>query len=246
MKKVKEYAEILLKRGVPYDEILAEPSLQSVTREQLRLWKSRLKKDATPSAEIATKTAVATQDATAATEMQRGEATAETPAQPLENAPERAVFVVFVKEALQNFHPADLLYYLGVAICCNAVANTLQGAGVFVAIIIGGVAFIALQGLKTETEWRRRLKYTLAFVGVELTAAISHVAWANEALWKNVRALPLDIWANKYRNDLGEVVMIYGGADVETPFKIACGIAAVLFLSGVFAFFISISNGKKQ
>lgn len=244
MKDAKKYAEILLERGVPYDEILAEPSLQNVTREQLRVWKSRLKNGATKPAETATKKADATQSATPATETQRGETTAETPPQPLENAPKRAVLVVFIKDALQNFHPADALYFLGVAICCNAVASALQGAGVFVAVIIGGVAFIALQGLKTEKTWRRRLKYALAFAGVELTAAISHIAWANEALWKNVGALPLDIWVNKYRNGVGEVVMLYGGSDVEKPFEIACGIAVVMFLSGVFVFFVSIQDRK--
>jgi len=56
--------------------------------------------------------------------------------------------------------------------------------------------------------------------------------------------LPLDIWANKYRNDLGEVVMLYGGSDVDKPFYIAVGVASVLFACAAYACIIAL-QGKR-
>ena len=59
-------------------------------------------------------------------------------------------------------------------------------------------------------------------------------------------ALPLDIWVNKYRNDAGEMVLLYGGADVDKPFYIAAGVAFVMLFCGIYVVAIAIQNSSQK
>lgn len=230
----KRYAETLLQRGVDYDEILKEPTLKRVPRATLRLWKSRLVSK------------VETAETQVETPLIRGDETPEQVTETPLSAQETTVLQDFVKTSFQNFHPADLLYYLGVSIACYGIVATFQGIGVAVSVLIGGVSVLALQGVKAASGWIERLPYAAAFLLVEIVTAISHIAWANASLWRNVAALPFDIYLYEgWSADAGRMKTYWMG-QTAWPFYSACGVAVVFFLTGVFVFFISLQSGKKQ
>lgn len=180
--------------------------------------------------------------ATAATPLQRETATAERQVQPAENAQGAAVLRVFLKNAVANFHPADLLYYTGVALACAALVATLQGVGYPVAGCIALVAAIALQGVKTS-QGVERVVYAAFALLFEAACFLVHIAWANAALWRNVKALPFDIWQTQYFSaDMGKMVDVWQG-QTAWPGYCAIGVAVVLFVCSLFAFWIAVSGG---
>lgn len=231
-----QYLLLRIEQGATNADILSDSALQNLTPENLRCIRSRYKKkqEATkPQPENVT-----------ATEMQQC-ATPETDTTPAENEPKQPEKAGFSGEFAKAFHPADLLYYTCVAIAGAGFVQALQAIGYAVAGIFFCVALLALHFVKVRNGWAR-LPHLLALALVEIGGFIAHLSWANGRLWSNVKALPLDIWVNKYRNDAGEMVLLYGGADVDKPFYIACGVAAVMLFCGVYVVAIAIQNSQKS
>lgn len=146
----------------------------------------------------------------------------------------------FAKDALQNAHPADALYFASVAISCVGIVATLHGIGYAVAGVLVGTAFVVLQGLKTVAGWART-PYVLMFGIVEVANFVSHLAWANASLWDGVKSLPIEVWVNEYFTQAGNPVMVYQG-DTDVPFYIAAGISIVLLCISGFAAWIAIQH----
>lgn len=223
-----------------------------INEDTLRSMKCRaLKKSgATKKADVAPKKEVETEIATLETKIETLATHQETKIETAANAQKRdlnaenaSVLSTFAADFVANFHPADLLFYGVVLIGCNGITKALQPVGIFVAVALFGVATISLHGLKTLSGWAR-LPHGVLMLVSEFAFFVSDLKWANEALWSNVKGLPLDIWANKYRNDLGEVVMLYGGSDVDKPFYIAVGVASVLAACAAYACIIAL-QGKR-
>jgi hypothetical protein len=210
----------LLERGWTYDQILAVKDFAHFDRNTLRAMKCNAAKGK---------------------KTQRNATQTDASAQRKKNQPETPKKGFLVKSVVAKSHPAYLLYFASVGLACNAVANTLQGVGLPVAFIFGGAAFIALYGVATARGAWLWLNVAMMLF-VEVVCAAVHLHWSNAALWANVNELPFNIWANKYRNDLGEVVMLYGGSDTDKPFLVACGIAVVLFVCSLFAGLTAYSN----
>ena len=232
----RQYAKLLIERGVPYAEILADSALQGFNPATLRSMRLRHERKANatkPQPENVT-----------ATQMQHT-ATPTNAEQPAENEPKQPKKAGFAREFARAFHVADLLYYSCVAIAGAGFVQALQSIGYAVAGIFFAVAVIALHFVKVRNGWAR-LPHLLALALVEIGGFIAHLSWANGRLWSNVSALPLDIWLNKYKNDMGEVVMLYGGADVDKPFYIAAGVASVMLFCGVYVVAIAIQNSVKN
>lgn len=230
--KQRAYAKLLIEQGVSYDEILKDSSLHDFNRATLRSMRLRheRKKNATKNEKRNATETVATAENTPMNE-QKGEKQPESRG--------------FMREFAKVFHPVDLLYYSCVAIAGAGCVSVLHEIGYAVAGIYFAVAVFALHFVKTRNGLSR-LPHLLMLAFVEIIGAVSHISWANDRLWANVKSLPLDIWENKYRNDLGEVVMLYGGTDVSVPFYIACGVAVVMFFCGVYVCVIAIQNSKNQ
>lgn len=229
-----------MSRGMNIDEVLKDSVFSDLNPNTRRSWKKRLNATlATPKNEnIAT---IATQDATDATPeipVQRGEQTAKT-------TEKTQVDSGFWQKCVANFHPADLVYYTCVAIALQPIFGALQVVGRPVAAIVASVAFVALQGIKSETGWKR-VTHLALFGFFEVVFFALHYSWANNALWANVSALPLDIWANKYRDGTGDIVHLYGGSDLDKPFYIAIGIAVVMLVCSVYVVAISIQAAKER
>jgi len=232
----RQYAKLLIERGVPYAEILADSALQGFNPATLRSMRLRHERKANatkPQPENVT-----------ATQMQQ-DATQETTEQPAENSPKPAKKAGFAAEFAKAFHPADLLYYGCVAISGAGIIQALHSIGYAVATVFFSVAVLALHFVKVRNGWAR-LPHLMALFLVEIGGFIAHLSWANGRLWSNVSALPLDIWVNKYRNDAGEMVLLYGGADVDKPFYIAAGVASVMLFCGVYVVAIAIQNSVKN
>ena len=232
----RQYAKLLIERGVPYAEILADSALQGFNPATLRSMRLRHERKANatkPQPENVT-----------ATQMQHT-ATPTNAEQPAENEPKQPKKAGFAREFARAFHVADLLYYSCVAIAGAGFVQALQSIGYAVAGIFFAVAVIALHFVKVRNGWAR-LPHLLALALVQIGGFIAHLSWANGRLWSNVSALPLDIWLNKYKNDMGEVVMLYGGADVDKPFYIAAGVASVMLFCGVYVVAIAIQNSVKN
>ena len=232
----RQYAKLLIERGVPYAEILADSALQGFNPATLRSMRLRHERKANatkPQPENVT-----------ATQMQHT-ATPTNAEQPAENEPKQPKKAGFAREFARAFHVADLLYYSCVAIAGAGFVQALQVIGYAVAIVFFSVACLALHFVKVRNGWAR-LPHLMALFLVEIGGFIAHLSWANGRLWINVSALPLDIWLNKYKNDMGEVVMLYGGADVDKPFYIAAGVASVMLFCGVYVVAIAIQNSVKN
>ncbi len=232
----RQYAKLLIERGVPYAEILADSALQGFNPATLRSMRLRHERKANA-------TKQQPENATA-TDMQQ-DATPTNAVEPAENEPKHAKKAGFASEFARAFHVADLLYYSCVAIAGAGFVQALQVIGYAVAGIFFAVAVIALHFVKVRNGWAR-LPHLLALALVEIGGFIAHLSWANGRLWSNVSALPLDIWLNKYKNDMGEVVMLYGGADVDKPFYIAAGVAFVMLFCGVYVVAIAIQNSSQK
>lgn len=239
----------MLIAGFSYEETEAETG---INQDTLRSMKCRaLKKSgATETPTVAKKTAVETLVATDETGFATFETKDQTKTAMLEtldkhsdNAEKTSVLSKFASDFVANFHPADVLFYGVILIGCNGITKALHPVGIFVAVALFGVATISLHGLKTLRGWAR-LPHGVLMLVSEFAFFVSDLKWANEALWSNVKGLPLDIWANKYRNDLGEVVMLYGGSDVDKPFYIAVGVASVLAACAAYACIIAL-QGKR-
>lgn len=233
------YALSLMRDGVDTPTVSAKTK---VGQSLLRTWKRRYLDNGEEEKTAVAETVAALQSETALQEIAASEAE-EAVAPVAQNSESVApVLFQFTKEALLSFHPADAIYYAGVGLVCYAVTNTLPVVGWVFAVIWFSLSAIALQGVKTTRGawvWLHILLLTL----LEIGGAAVHLTWSNEALWSNVKALPFDIWENKYRNDLGEIVMLYGG-ETDRPFYVACGIAVVLFFGGVYAVLVGIQNKK--
>jgi len=232
----RQYAKLLIERGVPYAEILADSALQGFNPATLRSMRLRHERKAN-----ATKPQPENMNAT---QMQQ-DATPTNIEQQAENAPKQPKKAGFAREFARAFHVADLLYYSCVAIAGAGFVQALQSIGYAVAGIFFAVAVIALHFVKVRNGWAR-LPHLLALALVEVGGFIAHLSWANGRLWSNVSALPLDIWLNKYKNDMGEVVMLYGGADVDKPFYIAAGVAFTMLCCGIYVVAIAIQNSVKD
>lgn len=238
----------MLISGFSYEEVEKETG---INRDTLRTMKCRalkqvetedsiVAKDATTQTTVET---VETHFATAETVIATKEETPESEKKQPLNADKTSVLGKFATDFVSNFHPADLLFYGVILIGCNGITKALHLVGLFVSIAMFGVAVISLHGLKTLRGWAR-LPHGFFLLLTEAGFFVSDVIWANNALWANIGSLPLDIWANKYRNDLGEVVMLYGGSDVDKPFYIAIGVASVLFACAAYACIIALQGRK--
>lgn len=216
----------LLQRGWTYDQILAVKDFSHFDRNTLRAMKCNAKKGKATQQNATQKKK--------SNVLQRDTTQADATLQREKNTLTAQEKAVSFKSIIANFHPAYLLYFASVGLACSAVAKTLHGVGLPLAFVFGGAAIVALYGVATA-----RGAWLWLNVGMmlfcECVCALVHIQWSNAALWEQVQSLPLDIWPNKYRNDLGEVVMLYGGGDIDKPFLIACGIAVVLFVCSVFA-----------
>lgn len=235
-----QYAKLLLSRGMNIDEVLKDSVFSDLNPSTRRSWKKRLSATlATPkNGKVET---LATQNETGATpgiSVQHSEETTKTPEK-------TQVEPGFLANCVSNFHPADLIYYGCLFIACNAITGALHGIGYAVAVIVAAVSFVALQGVKSETGWRRGGHIALlAFFEVVFFAL--HWWWANNALWSNVAGLPFDIWANKYRDSTGELVHLYGGSDLDKPFLVAVGVAVIMLVCTVYVVWISIQAAKER
>lgn len=241
----KETVLNLMARGWTNRQITDTPSLSHIPDNLLRTWRKRMN-DATQGetpaqpkkAKVAT---LATQNATDATPkipVQHSEETAKTPVK-------IQVEPGFWKKCVANFHPADLVYYTCVAIALHPIVATLQDIGKPVAAIVASVAFVALQGIKSETGWKRATHLAL-FGFFEVVFFALHFSWANNALWANVSALPLTIYRTKFRDNVGDIVHLYQGSDLEIPFYIAIGIAVVMLVCSVYVVAIAVQAAKER
>lgn len=235
----------LMARGWTNKEIKDTPSLAHIENTTLRTWRKRMN-GATKSETFATpkKEKVATPEThtetleTSAEILQREEKREEKASKTDETQG-------FLAKCVSNFHPADLIYYGCLFIACNAITGALHSIGYAVAVIVAAVSFVALQGVKSETGWRRGGHIALlAFFEVVFFAL--HWWWANNALWSNVAGLPFDIWANKYRDSTGELVHLYGGSDLDKPFLVAVGVAVIMLVCTIYVVWISIQAAKER
>ena len=128
----------------------------------------------------------------------------------------------FWREWRQVFHPADLVFYGCVSIGCVGVSGALPVIGVAVAALWFCVALLFLHRVKMFA--RVGDIVTLALIEI-LVGVPAHIAWANNALWANVTALPIEIQAT-YGGQM------WTGRGIETPFYLACYCAGVLVFFG--------------
>jgi len=236
-KETRQHAMRLLADGWTNEEIKSLPVCKDIPFEKLRDWRCKINKRKNRNAETeqkATQPEKATLLFETATVLATPSNAEEQTAQHQENPPQASVLRVFAQNLVLNFHPADLLFYFAVAIGCNGIAQALPVIGKPIAVVYFGVAAVALQGVKA-LRGLARLPHLLALVFVEAVGFASDVIWANTSLWGNVRSLPFDIWENKYKNGLGETVHLWGGADVDKPFYVACGVASLLLAACVYA-----------
>jgi hypothetical protein len=147
--------------------------------------------------------------------------------------------VSFWSEWKANFHPADLVFYGCVSIGCIGISGALPVIGMAVAALWFCVAALFLH--RTKMFARVGDIVTLALIEI-MVGVPAHIAWANNALWANVTALPI------------EIQMSYGGQmwtgrGVETPFYLACYCAGVLVFFGgaaVAASTLAVQNQTSQ
>ena len=128
----------------------------------------------------------------------------------------------FWREWWAVFHPADLVFYGCVSIGCIGVAQALPVIGVAVAALWFCVALLFLH--RTKMFARIGDIVTLALIEI-LVGVPAHIAWANNALWANVTALPIEM-------QLSYGGQMWTGRGIETPFYLACYCAGVLVFFG--------------
>ena len=162
---------------------------------------------------------------------------------PFPTVSETTKTVSFWREWWRVFHPADLLYYLAISLAAVGIIQALHMVGYPVAVLFCAGAFIALHGIKTETGWNRLPHFAIMLV-IEAGGFVAHTVWANRALWNRVKDLPLDIWAYKYPNDLGEIEQIWRGSDVEIPGTIALGVAGFMLAFTLYVCWLAIQNSR--
>lgn len=156
---------------------------------------------------------------------------------------QRAILMQFFTEFGCTFHPADLVFYSTVAIGGLGVAQALNGVGIAVSILWFAVAAIYLHRLKMYARWGDAAVLAVIELAVGIPA---HYTWATNSLWANIKHLPLSVYVEKYQNGAGEWVAFYAGKDVETPFYIACYVAAILAVFGACAVAASVLANKKN
>lgn len=226
----KRHAITLLSQGWTAEQIREVEVCADIPAETLRSWKYRMQQQTSKTETVKQK------NETPETESE----TVATPAT-AQNSAEKPAFVRFIGDFTRNFHPIDILFYASISIGFQGVASALHPVGVYVAAILVGVAVIALHGLKT-LRGLQRIWHAVAMLFAEASFFASDVVWSNKALWSNISALPFDIWVNKYRNDAGELVLLYGGSDTDKPFYLACAVAFVLFFSALYACIIALQK----
>jgi len=215
------YAKLLIEKGVPYAEILADSALEGFNRATLRSMRLRHEKK-----QNATQ---AQQKSNDATQMQR-DATPEK-AEPMQentqNKPETAVKV----------SAYEVAYFTTVGITATGIITALQWIGVAVALVHCIVAYAALQRCKTAEATVDDLA-AVVFSGLAVGVP-ADIVWANKAVWANVGNLPLRIQATFNRT-------MYSGQDIEIPFYIACYIAGFLWVSGIVTAWMTLKTAKIQ
>lgn len=184
-----------------------------------------------------------------ADELQKfGNATFET-LEKVENAfekvsePEKKVG--FWADFARTFNPADLAYYACCAVGCWGIIQALPVVGWIVAAVVFYAAVIALLGVKTKTGWNRALEIGM-LVFIEAVNFASHYVWANAALWRNVKALPVKLYAEKYVNGAGETIAFWQGEGVEMPHYVALAIAVIMAVCAAYVVAKSIQNKTQQ
>lgn len=148
----------------------------------------------------------------------------------------------FFSEFFAAFHPADLVFYGVVGIGCFGVSGTLPGVGIVIAILWFAVAALALHRCKVFA----RVGDFVFLVFIEVVVgSISHVAWANKALWDNVTSLPITVYINRFIDGANQVVLLWQG-ETEIPFYVACYVAFVLVSFGGYAVAVSVLANRKR
>lgn len=238
-----KYALLLLQRGVPYEEILKDSALKGFSPATLRTLASRMKRriETNETRERNVETGATANETQKTAQSENDVLNAENDVLTVSKAFQS---VSFWREWRDNFHPADLLYYIAVSLAAVGIVNALRLVGYPVAVLFCAGAVIALHGIKTTTGWKQVPHFVIIAV-IEAGSFAAHTVWANTALWEAVKDLPLDIWVNKYRNDLGEIVYLYGGNDVQVPGKIALGIASFMLACTVYVCWLAVQNSKK-
>lgn len=240
-KEAAKHAKVLISQGWTNEEIKAVHVCRNIPFDTLRLWRFRMKpKNETPETlhetpETADNTAMNEQGENTLSAVENDETPVSKPLQS----------VSFWREWLDTFHPADLLYYLAVALAAAGIVQALHLVGYPVAVLFCSGAFIALHGIKTCRGWKRLPHFAIMSV-IEGGSFTAHTVWANTALWGGVKGLPLDIWENKYRNDMGEIVYLYGGNDVAVPGTIAIGIASFMLAFTLYVCWLAVQKQTQK
>jgi len=157
IEKQTAYAKIRLERGDTCDEIMADSAMEGYNRATLRSLKKRMQ-----GAKSATQ---AKEKIQTATHMQRSATQESEPmtTQYPQKQPEKAGFA---SEFARAFHPADLLYYLCVAISVAGIVQTLHLVGCAVAVVFFSVAVLGLHFVKVRTGWARVPHLLLLALGI--------------------------------------------------------------------------------
>ena len=217
-KETRRHALTLIEQGWTNEEIRGVDVCKNIPPETLRLWRFRIKaKSATPETlhetpETASNTAMNEQQESTLSAVENDETPVSKPFQT----------VSFWREWKEAFHPADLVFYGCVSIGCIGISGALPVIGMAVAALWFCVAALFLH--RTKMFARVGDIVTLAIIEI-LVGVPAHIAWANEALWANVTALPIEIQA-AYGGQM------WTGRGIETPFYLACYCAGVLVFFG--------------
>lgn len=214
-KEAAKHAKVLISQGWTNEEIKAVHVCRNIPFDTLRRWRFRMK--------AKNETLHETPETASNTEMNtQGENTSVAPEKPFPPVSETFTGVSFWREWWQVSHPADLVFYGCVSIGCIGVAQALPVIGMAVAALWFCVAALFLH--RTKMFARIGDIVTLALIEI-LVGVPAHIAWANEALWANVTALPIEIQA-AYGGQM------WTGRGIETPFLLACYCAGVLVFFG--------------
>ncbi len=158
----------------------------------------------------------------------------------------KGVAETFFGAFTRTFYAADLIYYVGVLIACAGIVQSLPVVGYAVSFVYFAGAVIALVNIKTRRGFLALLPHFLMLAFVEAVGFVGHTIWANNALWSNIKALPLSIYVEKMQNGAKEWIPFYMGADVGMPFKMAVGVAVVMLVSAVYVCTVSVQNSSKS
>lgn len=148
----------------------------------------------------------------------------------------------FFSEFCDAFHPSDLVFYGVVGIGCFGVSGTLPGVGIVIAALWMIVAVLVLHRCKVFSRIGDFI--FLAFIEI-VVGSLSHIAWANKALWENVKSLPITVYVNRFRDGDNQLVLLWQG-ETELPFYIACYVAFILVAFGGYAVAVSVLANRKR